>query len=202
MLLDILLLIIKTLYFNKENTNEVTVLVATSGDTGSAAINAFKGKEDIQVFILHPYQMVSEVQRRQMTTVDDSNIHNIALKGTFDDCQKIVKNLFLDVEAQSKTSFIAVNSINWARLIAQAVYYFWAYTQLDSDKISFIVPSGNFGNIFSARLTKCMGLHSRAAHHWDSLGQAFSHFGNISRFSGTQYLNIRSPSRLIIYEST
>ena len=113
-----------------QNMNKkITVLGATSGDTGSAAIDAFKGKDDIQVFILHPYQNVSEVQRRQMTTVSDQNIHNIALKGTFDDCQKIVKQLFLDDELQSKTSLTAVNSINWARLIAQTVYYFWAYVQ-------------------------------------------------------------------------
>ena len=102
--------------------------------------------------------MVSNVQRCQMTTVNDANIHTIALEGTFDDCQKIVKDLFLDVEIQSRTSLTAVNSINWARLIAQAVYYFWAYTKLDSEKISFIVPSGNFGNIFSARLAQYMGL--------------------------------------------
>ena len=142
-----------------QNMNKkITVLGATSGDTGSAAIDAFKGKDDIQVFILHPYQNVSEVQRRQMTTVSDQNIHNIALKGTFDDCQKIVKQLFLDDELQSKTSLTAVNSINWARLIAQTVYYFWAYVQLNQEKVSFIVPSGNFGNIFSARIAKFMGL--------------------------------------------
>ena len=142
-----------------QNTNKkITVLGATSGDTGSAAINAFKGKDDVQVFILHPYQKVSEVQRRQMTTVAEKNIHNIALKGTFDDCQKIVKQLFLDSGLQSKTSLTAVNSINWARIIAQTVYYFWAYIQLGKEKVNFIVPSGNFGNIFSARVAKYMGL--------------------------------------------
>ena len=137
---------------------KITVLGATSGDTGSAAIEAFKGKKDINVFILHPHKMVSEVQRRQMTTVTNSNIYNIALEGTFDDCQKIVKTLFLDSEIQSQTSLTAVNSINWSRLIAQTVYYFWAYAQLESKKISFIVPSGNFGNIFSARVAAYMGL--------------------------------------------
>ncbi len=142
-----------------QNMNKkITVLGATSGDTGSAAIDAFKGKDDIQVFILHPYQNVYEVQRRQMTTVSDQNIHNIALKVTFDDCQKIVKQLFLDNELQLKTSLTAVNSINWARLIAQAVYYFWAYIQLNQEKVNFIVPSGNFGNVFSARIAKFMGL--------------------------------------------
>ena len=141
-----------------KSNKKITVLGATSGDTGSAAIDAFKGKKDINVFILHPHKMVSEVQRRQMTTVTDSNIHNIALEGTFDDCQKIVKKLFLDVKLQAKTSLTAVNSINWVRIIAQTVYYFWAYAQLDLEKINFIVPSGNFGNIFSARVAKYMGL--------------------------------------------
>ena len=142
-----------------QNMNKkITVLGATSGDTGSAAIDAFKGKDDIKVYILHPYQKVSEVQRRQMTTVNEENIYNIALKGTFDDCQKIVKQLFLDNELQSKTSLTAVNSINWARIIAQTAYYFWAYIQLNQEKISFIVPSGNFGNIFSARVAVFMGL--------------------------------------------
>ena len=124
----------------QDMNKKITVLGATSGDTGSAAIDAFKGKDDIQVFILHPYQKVSEVQRRQMTTVSEQNIHNIALKGTFDDCQKIVKQLFLDSELQSRTSLTAINSINWARLIAQTVYYFWAYVQLNQEKVSFIVP--------------------------------------------------------------
>ena len=140
------------------SNRKITVLGATSGDTGSAAIDAFKGKDDIQVFILHPYNKISEVQRRQMTTVVEKNIHNIALKGTFDDCQKIVKQLFVDNELQSKTSLTAVNSINWARLIAQTVYYFWAYIQLNLEKVNFIVPSGNFGNIFSARIAKYMDL--------------------------------------------
>ena len=145
-------------HFLQNNKKKLTVLGATSGDTGSAAIEALKGKKDINVFILHPHNRVSNVQRLQMTTVDDNNIHNIALEGTFDDCQKIVKELFLDVEIQSKTSPTAVNSINWVRLIAQSVYYFWSYLQLDAEKINFIIPSGNFGNIFSARLAKYMGL--------------------------------------------
>ena len=143
-----------------KSNKKISILGATSGDTGSAAINAFKGKQDINVFMLYPHEKVSEVQRRQMTTVSDTNIHTIALKGTFDDCQKIIKNLFLDSKLQSETSLTAVNSINWARIIAQTVYYFWSYVQLDldSDKISFIVPSGNFGNIFSAQVAHYMGL--------------------------------------------
>ena len=143
---------------------KLTVLGATSGDTGSAAIHAFRGKQDINVFILHPHNRVSDVQRRQMTTVQDDNIFNIAIKGNFDDCQKIVKELFIDDELQQHTSLTAINSINWARLMAQVVYYFWAYLQIDEQEINFIVPSGNFGNVFSANVAKKMGLPINKLH--------------------------------------
>mgnify|MGYP001165546505 FL=1 len=145
-------------------SKKLTVLGATSGDTGSAAIEAFRGKEDINVFILHPHNRVSDVQRRQMTTVQDDNIFNIAIKGNFDDCQKIVKELFVDDELQQQTSLTAINSINWARLMAQVVYYFWSYLQIDQKEINFIVPSGNFGNVFSAYVAKKMGLPINKLH--------------------------------------
>ena len=145
-------------------SKKLTVLGATSGDTGSAAIHAFRGKQDINVFILHPHNRVSEVQRRQMTTIQDSNIFNIAIEGTFDDCQKMVKELFIDEEIQQQTSLTAINSINWARLMAQVVYYFWAYLQVEQEKINFIVPSGNFGNVFSAQVAKKMGLPIQQLH--------------------------------------
>ena len=145
-------------------SKKLTVLGATSGDTGSAAIHAFRGKQDINVFILHPHNRVSDVQRRQMTTVQDDNIFNIAIKGNFDDCQKIVKELFVDDELQQHTSLTAINSINWARLMAQVVYYFWAYLQIDEQEINFIVPSGNFGNVFSANVAKRMGLPINQLH--------------------------------------
>jgi len=148
----------------KNTQKKITVLGATSGDTGSAAINAFKGKSNINIFVLHPYNKISEVQRRQMTTILEDNVFNIALEGSFDDCQKIVKDLFLDNEIQKKTSLAAVNSINWARLMAQTVYYFWAYLQLEEKKVNFIVPSGNFGNIFSARVAQHMGLPINQLH--------------------------------------
>ena len=137
---------------------KITILGATSGDTGSAAIHAFKSNKDINVFILHPHNKVSPMQQKQMTTVDEKNIFNIAIKGNFDDCQKIVKELFVDDEIQKKTSLTAINSINWARIIAQVVYYFWAYLQIRNKNLNFIVPSGNFGNIFSAYVAKKMGL--------------------------------------------
>ena len=145
-------------HFMASSEKKITILGATSGDTGSAAINAFKGKKNINIFILHPLNKVSEVQRRQMTTVLNDNVFNIAVDGTFDDCQKIVKDLFNNTEVQNKTSLTAVNSINWARIMAQVVYYFWAYLQIAQKKISFIVPSGNFGNIYAARVAKHMGL--------------------------------------------
>ena len=145
-------------------SKKLTVLGATSGDTGSAAIHAFRGKQDINVFILHPHNRVSDVQRRQMTTVQDDNIFNIAIKGNFDDCQKIVKELFIYDELQQHTSLTAINSINWARLMAQVVYYFWAYLQIDEQEINFIVPSGNFGNVFSANVAKKMGLPINQLH--------------------------------------
>ena len=151
-------------YFMNNHDRKVTIIGATSGDTGSAAIQAFKGKDNINIFILHPHNKISEVQRRQMTTNLEENVYNIALEGNFDDCQKIVKNLFLDKEIQNKTSLTAINSINWARLIAQIVYYFWAYLQLEETKISFIVPSGNFGNIYSARIAQQMGLPIKNLH--------------------------------------
>ena len=162
----------------KNINKKLTILGATSGDTGSAAIDAFRGKSDINVFILHPYNKVSEVQRKQMTTVLDDNIFNIAVQGTFDDCQKIVKDLFIDEEIQKKTSLTAINSINWARIMAQIVYYFWSFIQLDEKEISFVVPSGNFGNIFSAHVAQNMGLPINnlyvATNHNDILHQIIS----------------------------
>ena len=151
-------------YYMNYQDNSISILGATSGDTGSAAIDAFKGKDNINVFILHPYNKVSEVQRRQMTSVIDKNIFNIAVEGSFDDCQKIVKDLFLDSELRDKTSLTAINSINWARLMAQTVYYFWAYLQLNEKDVSFIVPSGNFGNIFSGHVSQHMGLPIKDLH--------------------------------------
>ena len=148
----------------KINPKKLTILGATSGDTGSAAINAFKSKTNINVFILHPHNKVSPIQQKQMTSVIENNIFNIAIDGNFDDCQRIVKELFVDHEIQKVTSLTAVNSINWARLIAQIVYYFWTYLQIEKKDISFVVPSGNFGNIFSAYAAKNMGLPIKHLH--------------------------------------
>lgn len=137
-----------------------TIIGATSGDTGGAAIEAFKENTHAAIFILHPHGLVSDVQRRQMTTVDRPNVHNIALEGNFDDCQAIVKALFNDLAFRDKVSLAGVNSINWARVMAQISYYIFSGLALGAPdrKISFTVPTGNFGNVFAALAAKRMGL--------------------------------------------
>ena len=124
-----------------KNPKKITVLGATSGDTGSAAIYAFKSNPNINVFILHPHGKVSPIQQKQMTTIQEENIFNIAIDGNFDDCQKIVKELFVDSDIQNLTSLTAINSINWARLIAQVVYYFWSHLQIKDKEINLLLIS-------------------------------------------------------------
>ncbi len=138
----------------------VVVIGATSGDTGSAAIAGCAGRGNMDIVILHPKGRVSDVQRRQMTTIADANVHNLAVEGTFDDCQDMVKTLFNDHEFRAKHHLTAVNSINWARILAQVVYYFYAALSLGapSRAISFAVPTGNFGDIYAGYIAKRMGL--------------------------------------------
>ena len=138
----------------------VTIVGATSGDTGSAAIEACRDRASIDIFILHPRGRTSEVQRRQMTTVLSSNVHNIALEGTFDDCQDQVKAMFNDPAFRASQRLSAVNSINWARIMAQIVYYIAAGVALGAPdrRIAFSVPTGNFGNVYAAYAAKQMGL--------------------------------------------
>jgi threonine synthase len=138
----------------------LTIVGATSGDTGSAAIEACRGRDAVDVFILFPKGRVSPVQQRQMTTVDAPNVHAIAMEGTFDDCQDMVKALFNDLAFRDRYRLSAVNSINWARLLPQIVYYFWAALALGAPdrKVAFTVPSGNFGNVFSAYAARALGL--------------------------------------------
>ncbi|MEK8132815.1 threonine synthase [Paenibacillus filicis] len=149
-------------YVSRKTDSIIHILGATSGDTGASAIEGVRGKEGIRICILHPHQKVSKVQELQMTTVDDANVLNLAVEGTFDDCQRIIKELFADVEFKHKYHLRAINSINIARILAQTVYYFYAYFQLakqgQANKISFSVPTGNFGDIFAGYLAKKMGL--------------------------------------------
>jgi len=139
------------------NKKKINVIVATSGDTGSAAIAALKEKKNINLFVLHPHEKISNIQRKIMTTCDSNNIYNIAVKGNFDDCQKIVKQMFSDEQFREKINMSGVNSINWARIICQIVYYFYAYFQMSS-KVNFSVPTGNFGDVYAGYIAKKMGL--------------------------------------------
>ncbi|MDB5612621.1 MAG: threonine synthase [Devosia sp.] len=139
---------------------KATIVGATSGDTGSAAIEAFRGRDTTDIFILHPQGRTSVVQRRQMTTVLDPNVHNIAIDGTFDDCQDIVKAMFNNHNFRDRVRLSGVNSINWGRIVAQIVYYFTSAVSLGSPhrKVSFTVPTGNFGDVFAGYCAKAMGL--------------------------------------------
>ena len=210
----------------KRRSGQITIVGATSGDTGSAAIEACRDRDTMDIFILHPHERVSEVQRRQMTTVDSPTVHNIALRGSFDDCQDIVKALFADEALKDRLQLSAINSINWARVMAQIVYYIWAAVKLGVDlggtgvgemanegmgrggsegegkgiseevgrgtggkassvegsrstagKISFAVPTGNFGNVYAGYGARGMGLPARlivGTNRNDSLARFFS----------------------------
>ncbi|MDC1177809.1 threonine synthase [Candidatus Pelagibacter sp.] len=146
-------------YLNNEN-EKLNIVVATSGDTGAAAIDAIKGKKNINIFVLHPHNRVSPVQRKLMTTGKEQNVFNIAINGNFDDCQNLVKSMFADKNFSRDIKMSGVNSINWARIIAQSVYYFYSYFLVEDNKqpINFSVPTGNFGDVYAGYLAKKMGL--------------------------------------------
>ena len=146
-------------YLNNEN-QKINIVVATSGDTGAAAIDAIKGKKNINIFVLHPHNRVSSVQRKLMTTGKEQNVFNIAINGNFDDCQNLVKSMFADKSFSNEIKMSGVNSINWARIIAQSVYYFYSYFLVE-DKVkptNFSVPTGNFGDVYAGYLAKKIGL--------------------------------------------
>ncbi len=144
----------------KRRNQRVTIIGATSGDTGSAAIEACRDRESIDIFMLYPLGRISEVQRRQMTTVQSPNVHAVAVDGTFDDCQDLVKAMFADAKFRDAFHLSAVNSINWARIMAQIVYYVTAGVALGapSTPVAFTVPTGNFGNVYAAHVARAMGL--------------------------------------------
>ncbi|MFB1486667.1 MULTISPECIES: threonine synthase [unclassified Thiocapsa] len=149
-------------YLLARDGGELNICGATSGDTGSAAIYGVRGKARISIFMLHPKGRISPIQERQMTSVLDPNVHNIAVRGSFDDAQRIVKELFNDLPFKSEFSLGAVNSINWARILAQMVYYVFAWTRFSGGdperRLSFAVPTGNFGDVFAGYLAKRMGV--------------------------------------------
>lgn len=145
-------------YILEKTGGKMNIVGATSGDTGSAAIYGVRGKERINIFILHPYKRVSPIQELQMTTVTDPNVFNLAIRGTFDDGQGIVKSIFNDIPFKEKYHLGAVNSINWARILAQVVYYIYAWLRIhretDTESLDFSVPTGNFGDIFAGYIAR------------------------------------------------
>ena len=148
-------------FYLSQNDEKINILGATSGDTGAAAIEGFKNIKSSNVFILHPYMRVSEVQRKFMTTVQSDNVFNIAIKGSFDDCQNIIKEIFADEKFKKSKNLTAINSINWARIMCQIVYYFYTISRIDTTnkKVLFSVPTGNFGDILAGYIAKKMGLN-------------------------------------------
>ena len=145
----------------KDNSKKINLVTATSGDTGAAAIDAMQGKKNINIFVLHPHNKISSVQRQLMTTYNANNVFNLAIKGSFDDCQKIVKDMFVDQHFSKKINMSGVNSINWARIIAQIVYYFFIYYKFNDRQKPIVVsvPTGNFGDIYAGYVAKKMGLN-------------------------------------------
>ena len=159
---DIALQIIGNMYERilKKNNSRITIIVATSGDTGAAAISAIKNRSNMKIFVLHPENKISEVQRKFMTTVSSKNVFNIALASNFDTCQKFVKLMFADKNFNKSINMSGVNSINWVRIVLQTVYYFFSYFKIskNNEKINFSVPTGNFGDVYAGYVAKKMGL--------------------------------------------
>ncbi len=145
----------------KNSNKKINLITATSGDTGAAAIDAVKGRKNINIFVLHPNNKISNIQRKLMTTYETDNVFNIAIKGSFDDCQKMVKDMFIDENFSQQINMSGVNSINWARIIAQIVYYFFIFYKFNKnhDSIVVSVPTGNFGDIYAGYIAKQMGLN-------------------------------------------
>ena len=159
---DIAMQVIGNMYEKilKKNNSKINIVVATSGDTGAAAISAIKNRNNMKIFVLHPENKVTEVQRKFMTTVNSNNVFNIAVASNFDDCQNFVKLMFADKNFSSSINMSGVNSINWARIMSQIINYFYAYfkVSLNGEKINFSVPTGNFGDIYAGYVAKKMGL--------------------------------------------
>ena len=183
---------------------KVAILGATSGDTGSAALEGCRHSEQVDIFILHPHQRISEVQRRQMTTVQGANVHNLAVRGNFDDCQKIVKTAFGNQGfLPAGRQLVAVNSINWARIMVQIVYYFYAALNLGGPAraVSFSVPTGNFGDIYAGYLAKQMGLPVRQLVVATNRNDILHRFISGNSYEVTELAPTYSPSMDIMVSS-
>jgi threonine synthase len=174
----------------------ITIVGATSGDTGSAAIEACRDRERIDIVILHPEGRTSEVQRRQMTCVDAPNVHNVAVRGTFDDCQALVKGLFADQGFREEVGLAAVNSINFARILAQSVYYVTAAVALGAPhrEVAFAVPTGNFGNVFAGHMARRMGLPVRQLLVGSNSNDILTRFFETGRMEAQEVVATLSPS--------
>ncbi|MFF2019430.1 threonine synthase [Paenibacillus sp. NPDC058177] len=184
-------------YISRKRGEIIHILGATSGDTGAAAIQGVRGKEGIKICILHPHGKVSKVQELQMTTVDDSNVLNLSVHGNFDDCQKVIKDLFADLDFKGRYHLRAINSINFVRILAQTVYYFYAYLQVEGSaekKINISVPSGNFGNIFSGYLAKQMGLPINKLIIATNENNILERFVNTGEYKPGNFKSTYSPS--------
>jgi threonine synthase len=185
-------------YYLVQRGEKMNIVGATSGDTGSAAIAGVRGKDNINIFILYPDGRVSAVQEMQMTTVADANVFNIAIKGTFDDAQAIVKDIFNDADFKQLHALGSINSINWVRVLAQIVYYFYAYfrisRQTGSRQVRFSVPTGNFGDIFAGYMAKEMGLPIRQLILATNANNILSRFVNQGDYSLATVHQSLSPS--------
>jgi threonine synthase len=185
-------------YVLEKRGGELNILGATSGDTGSAAIYGVHGKKNIRIFIMHPKGRTSPVQEKQMTSVLDDNVFNLAVEGTFDDCQHLMKSIFSDVEFKEKHSLGSVNSVNWARVLAQIVYYFYAAFRVQettgATKIQFSVPTGNFGDIMAGWIAAQMGLPVKKLILATNENNILSRFFNTGVYSIGEVVPTISPS--------
>jgi threonine synthase len=185
-------------YILEKRGGELNILGATSGDTGSAAIYGVHGKKNIRIFIMHPKGRTSPIQEKQMTSVLDDNVFNLAVEGTFDNCQHLMKTIFSDVEFKTKYSLGSVNSVNWARVLAQIVYYFYAFFRVQestgAEQVQFSVPTGNFGDILAGYLAAQMGLPVKKLILATNENNILSRFFNSGEYSTGEVVPTLSPS--------
>lgn len=185
-------------YILKKRGGELNILGATSGDTGSAAICGVRGKDNINIFIMHPKGRTSPIQEKQMTSVLDSNVFNLAVEGTFDDCQHLMKTIFADVDFKTEHSLGSVNSVNWARVLAQTVYYFYSFFRVQertgASEVQFSVPTGNFGDILAGYLAVQMGLPAKKLILATNENNILSRFFNTGEYSLGEVVPTLSPS--------
>ncbi len=181
----------------------ITIVGATSGDTGSAAIHAVAGRRGMRIVVLHPHERVSAVQRRQMTTVDAGNVFNIAVRGTFDDCQALVKDLFADVSLREQVGLAAINSINWARIAAQIVYYVYAGLRLGALERPplFVVPTGNFGDVYAGHAARSIGFPIRKLIVATNRNDILARFFESGRYEAGAVVPTLTPSMDIMVAS-